>query len=119
MLNNGREKKKQNKTKTKQKKKKKTYQLHGCLELEEVFYLRCQTQKQCYAASYASAVVFTAVDWLWLLRKAVVYNRITTRNYTNCEWSKNADLVASLASCALRNLTISQPNYHQNTSKYI
>ena len=68
---------------------------------------------QCCAALHAMYCGWLA---LTVTESRSVQPYITTRNYTDCEWPKNADLVAS---CALRNLTISQPNYHQNTSKYI
>ena len=69
------------KTKTKQNKKKK---LHGCLKLEKVFYLLQNTAPNSKAIDNVAPLCMpcTAVDWLWLLRKAVVYNHIEPHEIT-------------------------------------
>ena len=50
----------------KKKKKKKTYQLHGCLNLEEVFYLLQNMAPNSKAIDNVAPLCMpgTAVDWL-------------------------------------------------------
>ena len=57
---------------------KKNYQLHGCLNLAEVFYLLQNMAPNSKAIDNVAPLCMpgTAVDWFWLLRKAVVYNRL-------------------------------------------
>ena len=115
--------KKKNKQTNKQtnkqnKNKNKPYQLHGCLKLEEVFYLLQNTGAN-FKSNWQCCAAMHAIYCGWLVLTVTESRSVqpykTTRN-TDCEWPKNADLAAS---CTLRNLTISQPNYHQNTSKYM